>query len=216
MAPLGTVMQILTVALFTFYMTAYCCDAPGAALDAARGPPARGARAIEVAIDRTGGYFYSLVLLAGISASVAWAAFTIIGVPYPLALALWMGLISQFVPVLGTYIGGILPLAVALIESPYRGLAVFGYVLVYQGIENYLLAPRITARTMSLHRWWPSAAFAGGGLLGGAGGADGAAGGSHSPGARRGLPAPSRGGRTAADVGYEGRGGGGGGGGGGG
>jgi predicted PurR-regulated permease PerM len=40
-------------------------------------------------------------------------------------------------------------------------------VLVYQGIENYLLAPRITARTMELH---PAvafgAAFAGGSLMG--------------------------------------------------
>ena len=58
-------------------------------------------------------------------------------------------------------------MAVALIESPPKGLAVLGYVLVYQGIENYLLAPRITARTMELH---PAvafgAAFAGGSLMG--------------------------------------------------
>ena len=119
------------------------------------------------AVARAGGFFCSRALLAGISALVAWAAFTIIGIPYPLALALWMGILSQFVPVLGTYIGGILPLVIALIESPYEGLAVFAYVLVYQGIENYLLAPRITARTMELH---PAvafgAAFAGGSLLG--------------------------------------------------
>jgi predicted PurR-regulated permease PerM len=167
-ALLGTVMQILTVALFTFYMTA---DGPRLRRVLLSLLPAARQRevlwAIEVAIDRTGGYFYSRALLAAISSCVAWAAFTIIGVPYALALALWMGLVSQFVPVLGTYIGGILPLAVALIVSPYRGLAVFGYVLVYQGLENYLLAPRITARTMSLH---PAvafgAAFAGGSLLG--------------------------------------------------
>jgi predicted PurR-regulated permease PerM len=170
-ALLGTVMQILTVALFSFYMTA---DGPRLRRAVLSMLPAARQRevlwAIDVAIDRTGGYFYSRALLAGISASLAWAAFTIIGIPYPLALALWMGIISQFVPVLGTYIGGILPLAVALIVSPWRGLAVFGYVLVYQGIENYLLAPRITARTMELH---PAvafgAAFAGGSLLGVAG-----------------------------------------------
>ncbi len=167
-ALLGTVMQILTVALFTFYMTA---DGPRLRRVMLSILPAARQRevlwAVDVAIDRTGGYFYSRALLAGISASLAWAAFTIIGIPFPLALALWMGLVSQFVPVLGTYIGGILPLAVALIESPYKGLAVFGYVVVYQGLENYLLAPRITARTMSLH---PAvafgAAFAGGSLLG--------------------------------------------------
>ncbi len=167
-ALLGTVLQILTVALFTFYMTA---DGPRLRRAVLSMLPAARQRevlwAIEVAIDRTGGYFYSRALLAGISALVAWAAFTIIGIPYPLALALWMGVLSQFVPVLGTYIGGILPLVIALIESPYEGLAVFAYVLVYQGIENYLLAPRITARTMELH---PAvafgAAFAGGSLLG--------------------------------------------------
>jgi predicted PurR-regulated permease PerM len=167
-ALLGTVMQILTVALFTFYMTADGPRMRRALLSVL--PVARQREvlwAFEVAIDRTGGYFYSRALLAGISAGVAWAAFTVIGVPYPLALALWLGLVSQFVPVLGTYIGGILPLAVALIESPPKGLAVLGYIVVYQGLENYLLAPRITARTMSLH---PAvafgAAFAGGGLLG--------------------------------------------------
>jgi len=167
-ALLGTMAQMLTVALFTFYMTA---DGPRLRRVLLSALPAARQRevlwAVEVAIDRTGGYFYSRALLAGISASVAWAAFTIIGVPFPLALALWMGLVSQFVPVLGTYIGGVLPLAVALIESPPKGLAVLGYVLVYQGIENYLLAPRITARTMELH---PAvafgAAFAGASLLG--------------------------------------------------
>ncbi len=167
-ALLGTVLEILTVALFTFYMTA---DGPRLRRAVLSMLPAARQRevlwAFEVAIDRTGGYFYSRALLAGISASVGWAAFTIIGIPYPLALALWMGVLSQFVPVLGTYIGGILPLVIALIESPYKGLAVFAYVLVYQGIENYLLAPRVTARTMELH---PAvafgAAFAGGSLLG--------------------------------------------------
>lgn len=167
-ALVGTVMQLLAVALFTFYMTA---DGPRLRRAVLSMLPATRQRevlwAVEVAIDRTGGYFYSRALLAAVSAAVSWAAFTIIGIPFPLALALWMGIVSQFVPVLGTYIGGVLPLAVALIESPPKGLAVLGFILVYQGIENYLLAPRITARTMALH---PAvafgAAFGGGSLLG--------------------------------------------------
>jgi predicted PurR-regulated permease PerM len=165
---LATVVQLLTIGLFTFYMTADGPRMRRTLLSIL--PPARQREvlwAIEEAINRTGGYFYSRALLAGISASVAWAAFTIIGVPYPLALALWMGLISQFVPVLGSYIGGILPLLVALLESLPKGLAVLGYILVFQAIEAYVLAPRITARTMSLH---PAvafgAAFAGASLLG--------------------------------------------------
>jgi predicted PurR-regulated permease PerM len=167
-ALLGTVLQLLAIGLFTFYMTADGPRLRRAVLSVL--PEARQRevlRVIDVAIDKTGGYFYSRALLAGISASVTWATLTIIGVPFPLALALWFGLISQFVPVVGTYIGGAIPLLVALVESPARAIAVLVYVLVYQGIENYVLAPKITARTMSLH---PAVAFgsaiAGGTLLG--------------------------------------------------
>jgi predicted PurR-regulated permease PerM len=40
--------------------------------------------------------------------------------------------------------------------SPWSALIFLIYVVVYQQIENYLLSPRITARTMSLH---PAIAF---------------------------------------------------------
>ncbi len=46
---------------------------------------------------------------------------------------------------------------VALAHDPVDGLWVLGFVVAYQQIENYLFAPRITARTMSLH---PAVAFA--------------------------------------------------------
>ena len=167
-ALLNTIFQLLAIGLFTFYMTA---DGPRLRRTVLSVLPATRQREVlrmmDVAIEKTGGYFYSRALLAGISASVSWATFTIIGVPYPLALALWFGLISQFVPVVGTYIGGAIPLLVALIESPARAIAVLVFVLVYQGIENYLLAPKVTAHTMSLH---PAVAFgsalAGGTLMG--------------------------------------------------
>ena len=78
-----------------------------------------------------------------------------------------MGLLSQFVPVVGTYLGGALPLLIALLESPGRAIAVLVYVIAYQQIENYLLAPQITEKTMALH---PAvsfgAAIAGATLLG--------------------------------------------------
>ncbi|MDX1689409.1 MAG: AI-2E family transporter [Acidimicrobiia bacterium] len=167
-ALLATILQLLTIALFTFYLTA---DGPRfrrLVISLFRPDRQREIlRMIDIAIDKTGGYFYSRALLAGFAASVAWATFTIIGVPFAAALALWLGVLSQFVPVVGTYIGGLLPLLVAFIESPARGIAVLVFIVVYQQLENYLLAPRITARTMELH---PAVAFgaaiAGGTLLG--------------------------------------------------
>ncbi len=55
----------------------------------------------------------------------------------------------------------------ALLESPARGLAVLVFIVIYQQVENYLLSPRITAKTMELH---PAVSFgsaiAGGTLMG--------------------------------------------------
>ena len=151
-ALLNTVFQLLTIGLFTFYMTA---EGPKFRRTVCSVLPPEHQREVlrawEIAIDKTGGYFYSRALLAGISAAIGWSVFTVIGIPFALALALWMGLLSQFVPVVGTYLGGALPLLIALLESPGRAVAVGVYILVYQQLENYLLAPKITERTMALH-----------------------------------------------------------------
>jgi predicted PurR-regulated permease PerM len=110
----------------------------------------------EIAIDKVGGYIYSRTLLAAVAATVSWVALMIIGVPFAVPLAIWLGVLSQFVPVVGTYIGGILPILIALLESPGKALWVAGFIALYQQFENYIVAPRITSRTMSLH---PAVAF---------------------------------------------------------
>ena len=95
-------------------------------------------------------------LLAGVAAFVTWLALTAIGVPFATPLAIWVGVLSQFVPVFGTYLGGILPVLIALLEDPAKAVWVLGFIVAYQQIENYVIGPRITARTMSLH---PAVAF---------------------------------------------------------
>jgi hypothetical protein len=98
---------------------------------------------------------------------VHWIAFQSLGTAAPIALALWVGLISQFIPVVGTYIAGVLPVLITFIDSPLKALAVIIVVILYQQVENFLISPRITARTMEIH---PAisfgAAIAGGALLG--------------------------------------------------
>jgi predicted PurR-regulated permease PerM len=124
-------------------------------------------RAWELAIQKTGGYVYSRTLLAACSATATWLFLALLGVPYPLALGLWTGAVSQFVPTVGTYLAGALPVLIALLTAPVDGLWTLAFILVYQQVENYLLSPRITAQTMELH---PSVAFgaviAGGAILG--------------------------------------------------
>lgn len=164
-AVLGTIFDGFTVALFTFYLTA---DGPRVRrVVMSLMPPQRQREVLsvlDIAIDRTGGYFYSRLLLAGISTLLGWAVFQFaLDLPFALPLALWLGVVSQFIPVVGTYIGGVLPVLIGLLEDPTTGVLVVLYIVIYQVVENYLLAPRITARTMSLH---PAVAF-GAALIGG-------------------------------------------------
>lgn len=154
---LGLIFQMLTIGLFTFYLVA---DAPRFRRAVCSVLPPQRQRDVlaawEVAVDKTGGYLYSRLLLAAISASVSFLVLTVLGIPFALPLAIFLGLVSQFIPVVGTYIAAAVPLLVALLESPWSALFFLIYVVVYQQVENYALAPRITARTMQLH---PAVAF---------------------------------------------------------
>ncbi len=149
---LGTVFQLLTIGLFTFYLVA---DGPRLRRLVCSALPPQGQREVlkvwEIAIAKTGGYIYSRALLAFFSTAFHWAAFEIVGVPFSLPLALWVGVMSQFIPVVGTYLAGALPIVIGLLHDPLTALWVLVIVIVYQQIENYWLLPRVSARTMELH-----------------------------------------------------------------
>jgi predicted PurR-regulated permease PerM len=163
-AALGFLLQVFSVLLFTFYIVA---DGPRLRRAiCSRLRPARQVQVLsawELAITKTGGYLYSRALLAMLSALFHWVVFQAAGIPAPIPLALWVGLVSQFLPVVGTYIAGILPVLITFLDSPLKAAIVFGFIIIYQQVENYFFAPRITARTMELH---PAIAF--GAALGGA------------------------------------------------
>lgn len=168
---LNGMLQGLSVLLFTYYLVA---DGPRLRrVICSRLRPDRQRVVLdawELAITKTGGYLYSRALLAALSALFHWIVFQGADIQAPIPLALWVGLVSQFLPVVGTYIAGILPVLITFLDSPIKAAVVLGFIIVYQQVENYFFAPRITARTMELH---PAVAFgaalAGFSLLGAAG-----------------------------------------------
>jgi predicted PurR-regulated permease PerM len=165
---LGGLFRIATIALFTYYFVAQGPQLRRVILS--RMPPERQERLLfvwEEAIRQTGGYFYSRLLLAFINGTGMYFALRLNNVPFAAPLAIFEGIVAEFIPIVGTYIGGALPLLVAFLTSITAGLWAGGYILVYQQLENYFLSPRLTAKTMSLH---PAVAFAAaliGGALGG-------------------------------------------------
>ncbi|MEB3961720.1 AI-2E family transporter [Streptomyces kunmingensis] len=154
---LGGLFQLLTVTLFSFYFAA---DGPRLrrALCSVL-PPAKQAevlRAWEIAVDKTGGYLYSRGLMALISGIAHYILLQALGVPYAPVLAVWVGLVSQFIPTIGTYLAGALPMLIAFTVDPWYTLWVFIFVVVYQQFENYMLQPKLTAKTVDIH---PAVAF---------------------------------------------------------
>ena len=167
----GALFQLLAVGLVTFYLVA---DGPRLRRTLARPlPPERQREMLaiwELAIAKTGGYIYSRLLLAFACGLAHLLLLLLLGVPFALPLALWVGVTSAFVPVVGTYLGGVLLVLVALVNNPINALWVVAFIVLYQQLENYALAPAIQSRTMDVH---PAVAFVsvliGGTLLGGVG-----------------------------------------------
>ena len=165
---LGGVFEALAIALFTFYMVAQGPQMRRAVCSLFR--PDRQRRILfiwEQAISQTGGYFYSRLLLAVINGGLMYAVLAWRGVPFAAPLALFEGAVSEFIPIVGTYIGGAAPVLVALLYDPVNALIVLAWILIYQQIENYVLSPRLTARTMALPAPVAFAAALIGGALGG-------------------------------------------------
>ena len=153
----GIVFSFFTGLLFTFYLTS---EAPQIRANLASWLSTK--RQViflnvwSTAAAKTGGFVISRLFMAVISAAVSSVVFLAIGLPYWLPLGIFTGLVSQFIPTVGTYIGGAVPALIGLTESVWTSLLVVGFVVIYQQIENYIIQPRISAKTMNIH---PAVAF---------------------------------------------------------
>lgn len=165
----GAVFSVFTVGLFTFYLTA---NGPQIRrVLCSRMPPERQRRALwawNTAIEKTGGYLYSRALLALINGGLMFLTLKLLGVPYALPLALFVGVVAEFIPIVGTYLAGAAPVLVALAAvSPLAAGVVLVEILAYQQLENYVLSPRLSQKTMELNAGVAFAAAMAGGAVGG-------------------------------------------------
>lgn len=155
---LGSFFGLFTIGLFTFYLSA---DGPRLRRWLASLFPARGQRFFfnvwDITAQKTGGYIGARVILALINSTTTGIVFFFIGMPYWLALAIWTGVVAQFVPTIGTYIAIILPVIVGLLSpNPWVGVIALVWALLYQQVENLTIEPRISAKAVDVH---PAVAF---------------------------------------------------------
>lgn len=97
-------------------------------------------------------FLSSRVILGLISVACMSVYMLVMRVPYWLPLCLLYAIISQFIPMVGAGIGAILPIVVAWSNQGFRGALFLGiYIVVYQQLENNLIAPLVQQRTMSVN-----------------------------------------------------------------
>lgn len=150
---LGAVFSIFTFGLFTFYLSA---DGPRFRRWVAALFPARIQAVVvnvwDLTAVKTGNYISARVVLAAINSATTGIVFLIIDMPYWLALALWTGIVAQFVPTIGTYIAIILPVIVGLLsDNPWVGVYALVWALLYQQVENLTIEPKISARAVNVN-----------------------------------------------------------------
>jgi predicted PurR-regulated permease PerM len=165
----GAVFSVFTVGMFTFYLTANGDKVRRAVCS--RMPPDRQARVLwtwEEAIKKTGGYLYSRGVLAAINGALMFITLLIVGTPYAGVLAVFEGIVAEFIPIVGTYIAGAVPVVITLATVGFGpALVVLAEILIYQQVENYFLSPKISAKTMELNAGVAFGAAMAGGAVGG-------------------------------------------------
>jgi predicted PurR-regulated permease PerM len=117
-------------------------------------------------LGRIGGYVGGQLTVSLIAGITSYAFLEIARIPYALALALIV-MLTDLIPLVGATIGAVLVTLVGFLTGVPAGIACAIFFLVYQQVENYLIAPRVMKRSVDVQ---PAvtivAALIGGTLLG--------------------------------------------------
>jgi predicted PurR-regulated permease PerM len=144
------IFSTLTVLVLTLYFLSSLPTLKQAAYAVV--PASRRTRVISLSEEimrRVGSYAIGQVVVAAVNAFCAWIMMSIVGIPYAAVLAVAVGFLG-LVPMVGATLGAVLVAVVALFDDPTKAIIALVYFIVYQQTENYLVAPRIMQRTMSV------------------------------------------------------------------
>jgi predicted PurR-regulated permease PerM len=166
-AVVGGIFQAFTVLVLTLFLLASfprVKQAAYAMVPASRRP--RVTSLSEEIMRRTGSYAIGQVAVASINAVCSYVMMTIVHIPYAAVLAVAVGFLG-LIPMVGATIGAVVVCVVAVFDEPRKAIIAAVYFVIYQQVENYIVAPRVMQRTVSV----PGAvtvvaALAGGTLLG--------------------------------------------------
>jgi predicted PurR-regulated permease PerM len=142
----GTVTTLAILALMIYFMLSM----PRMQLFAAAAVGG-GERAgvMSEALSKVGGYVIGQLTICACAGIASGTYFLIIGVPYAAVLAIAVAIFDA-IPQVGASFGASVSTLVALTQSVPLAIGTLAFFLVYQQLENYLIAPRLFARSVNL------------------------------------------------------------------
>lgn len=100
--------------------------------------------------DSVGGYVMGMVTLAFINAVIVLILYTVLGLPFPLLLAVVAFLIT-LIPLVGSLLFWVIGTGIALFGDDIVFALVFAIIyLVYMQVESYFLTPRVMNRAIAI------------------------------------------------------------------
>lgn len=99
--------------------------------------------------DKVGGWLRGQMFLCLIIGTIATVSYGVIGLEFWPLLGLWAG-ITEIIPIVGPWLGGIPAVLVALTMGPEKALLVAVIILAMQSLENWFLVPRVMRGAVGL------------------------------------------------------------------
>jgi len=167
-ALLGSVLSMVTLLFLTLFLLIGLPDLKRAAFSMLT--PAEAARADRITAEITEAISYSLlgnVAISVIAGAVVGVAAVIVDAPFPIVLAVIVGMLD-LIPQVGSLLAAAIVVVIALAGAGAAAAAVLLVViLIYQQVENYVIQPLVYRGAVELSAFATIAAvMAGGALMG--------------------------------------------------
>ena len=149
---LRTLGHIFIIFFFTYYLIS---EGDGWRVKLKESLPGNVANSIDqvwtIGVSKAGGFIVAKLILGILASTVLSIAFFLIGLPSPIALGVSAGILSQLIPVVGTFLGGLVPFIASISLGTTSMVSTVAVLLFYQVVENYFISPRVTKSTMEIH-----------------------------------------------------------------
>jgi predicted PurR-regulated permease PerM len=144
------IFNLLTIGILTIYFLLALPKTERLTESLLSGPNRqRNIRIFEESVQRIGGYVSGNIAVSIIAGVFAYVALRIIGVPFAIALAMWVA-VADLIPTVGATLGALVAVIVAAFSSVGDAVATVIYFIVYQQVENYIIVPRVMRHAVDL------------------------------------------------------------------